>query len=261
MTLVVGVLCTDGIVVGADGAATFSTAVGQPTVLQPVKKLSKIGNAHVVATSGPVGLGQMVAGTINVLLQTGELANVTPSQATASLRQAMGQLIAAEMQYAVKAAPVLGSTATTTVLCSTILAGPIAGQLRLYQFGVTGQPEEASPDLPFVSVGSGQPLADPFLAFLRAIFWKQSQPTTAEGVFATVWTLQHAIRTNTGGVAEPVQLMTITGAPPSCVVKDFDEEELQETRQAVAEAEAYLGQFKTQPTEPVPTAPPNGGQP
>ncbi len=38
MTLIIGIKCSDGIVMGADGAATFAT-LGQPTIRQETKKL------------------------------------------------------------------------------------------------------------------------------------------------------------------------------------------------------------------------------
>ena len=43
MTLIVGIKCSDGIVVAADGAATLGS-FGQQTAKQPVKKLCFIGD-------------------------------------------------------------------------------------------------------------------------------------------------------------------------------------------------------------------------
>ena len=58
MTLIVGFKCSDGIVMGADGAATFGN-LGQGIIRQPIKKLEIIGNYTILGISGKVGLGQM----------------------------------------------------------------------------------------------------------------------------------------------------------------------------------------------------------
>ena len=57
MTLIIGIQCEDGIVLGADGAATLATSLGAGTVRQSVKKLTKIGQCIAIGTSGPVWSG------------------------------------------------------------------------------------------------------------------------------------------------------------------------------------------------------------
>ena len=54
MTLLVGVLCTDGVVIGSDSAATLGSGVLQ----SPVKKVYVVNDSILVATAGSVGLGQ-----------------------------------------------------------------------------------------------------------------------------------------------------------------------------------------------------------
>jgi 20S proteasome alpha/beta subunit len=230
--------------------------LGRPTVLQPVKKLNKIAESVITATSGPVGLGQRIAGIIGAQWTSGVLKTQSSTTAMTTIRQAIGPIIVTEIQYATQFMQLSGGASQSLAWCTTILAAPIEGRVRLYQFGPTGDPEEATPDLPFVALGSGQPLADPFLAFLRAIFWKQAQPSTSDGIFATVWALLHAIRTNPGGVAEPIQLMTLENSDGNYILKEIDEEDLQETRQAVTEAEEYLSHFERQAAQqPVPEPP------
>lgn len=239
---------------GADGAATLG-ALGQHTVLQPVKKLSVIADTAILGVSGSVGLGQRLGGIINKLWEDKKLRGAS-FEVMQSLRDGIGPMLKQEIVFAVEAAKLIGQAAAFPAAVSlTVLALPVQGALRLYQFDCTGAPEEATQHLPFVAIGSGQNLADPFLAFLREIFWKKSQPNTSEGVFAIVWSLLHAIRRNTGGVAEPIQLMTIKQEAGKIIIKEFDKDELEETRQAVTEAETYLSQFSRQKPTPVPTAP------
>ena len=55
MTLLVGVLCTDGVVIGSDSAATLESGVLQ----SPVKKVHVVNDSILVATAGSVGLGSV----------------------------------------------------------------------------------------------------------------------------------------------------------------------------------------------------------
>jgi 20S proteasome alpha/beta subunit len=63
MTAIVGILCKDGIVVGTDSSATFSTP-GIRTIEQPAKKLDVIENRIIVAGTGQIGLGQRFCGIV-----------------------------------------------------------------------------------------------------------------------------------------------------------------------------------------------------
>ena len=69
MTLIVGIKCVDGVVLGADSAATYGTAFQSTIKQQTSKKLSIIGGQIVLGVSGPVGLAQSYASEIDGLLQ------------------------------------------------------------------------------------------------------------------------------------------------------------------------------------------------
>ena len=57
MTAIVGVLCSDGVVVGSDSAATFASGI-QPTIEQETIKIDVINDRVIVAGSGLIGLHQ-----------------------------------------------------------------------------------------------------------------------------------------------------------------------------------------------------------
>src|SRR5258708_6022823 len=52
MTVLVGVLCQDGVVVGSDGSGTFSTSGNLPTIEQPVQKTFIVGDDVIFAATG-----------------------------------------------------------------------------------------------------------------------------------------------------------------------------------------------------------------
>jgi hypothetical protein len=250
---------------GADGAATLGTIFGQGTVLQPVKKLQNISNKLILGVSGSVGVGQRIAGVIGQMWDAHAFPNDMQSfEAMQAIRERLGPLLALEIKYAAEAAKMVGQQAAQAAsLTTTVLAIPIGVRAHLYSFGCTGEPEESTADLPFVTIGSGQNLADPFLAFLRTVFWKNNRvPNTGDGVFATFWALKHAIRRNTGGVADPIQMMKLQRDHGDFNVKELEPGELEEAEEAVKAAEEHLSQFdftKQATAPPPPTAPPVAG--
>jgi hypothetical protein len=95
-------------------------------------------------------------------------------------------------------------------LAGTIVAMKSAGELALFSFDEVCNPEGATADLPFVSVGSGQVLADPFLAHLKRVLWGDEQPSMALGALGVIWTLQHVIGVNPGGISPPLEVYQMT---------------------------------------------------
>jgi hypothetical protein len=103
-----------------------------------------------------------------------------------------------------------GGAASIEANHATAVALPIGESAHLVQFSTQCNAEEVTADLPFMSLGSGQTLADPFLAFLRRVFWPTDLPSLLDGQLAAVWTLDHVIRVNAGGVAGNIQLVVLT---------------------------------------------------
>ena len=256
MTLIVGIRARDGVVLGADGAATFGTA-SSSTIRQPVRKLSIVRGQAVVGVSGPVGLGQRIIAEIEEIWKSKGLANSTPPQAMTQLRQMVWEHIKMEIEVAAVAQKIPGTPAAMSAVSQTLVAIPCAGRACLFQFDPQGAPEEATEDLPFVAIGSGQTIADPFLAFLRRIFWRDRLPNLSEGVFATLWTLQHAIHTSPGGVSGPIQIVVAERSKKSAVVaRELSESELEEHREAIAHIEDSLMRRFAQPVETETKLPP-----
>lgn len=243
---------------GADGVATLG-ALGASTVRQPAKKLDILMNSVIVGVSGPVGLGQRIRGEVEALYQDRKLSNKKPFEAMTIMREILWKHVSMELQAAALAGQAIGNVATRSALCSTLIALPVAKSPCLFQFDQQCAPEEATSDLPFVAIGSGQQIADPFLALLRRVFWKDVSPSIADGVFATFWTLDHAIRTHPGGVAEPKQIAVLQRDNNNWSARELSPEELKEHEEAVAAAESSLANFRnelqqkgTQPEPPKP---------
>ena len=232
MTLIVGIRCRDGAVLAADGAATLG-AVGGTTIRQEVKKLKILKGGIVVGTSGPVGLGQRFAGELEECYANNELASKEPFQGMTLISERFRKHISIEQQAARGAVALLGGNANSAWLSASVVCLTVKKQLCLIEYDHNGTPEIKTKNIPFVTIGSGQFTADPFLAFLRKILWDDQLPTLGTGILSAAWTVQHAIETSPGGVAEPMQVVIVHEQTSTSQARELTDSELGEHRQII----------------------------
>jgi 20S proteasome alpha/beta subunit len=253
MTLIIGVRCKDGV-------ATVTNIQMQPTIQTPVKKkLQVIAGQVVIGVSGNVGLGQRFAKELEASWGRKEFVGKGSLEASAIIRAAVWRQLAPEVEIARQAAGAFGQAAINNVLTATAVAIPVSDVPCLFQFDHQGLPCEATEDLPLFAFGSGQMIADPFLAFLRRIFWRESFPTVAQAMLSTVWTLRHAILTNPGGVNNPIQIVTLRREGKGWCAKELQESEWGEHDQDIKDAEHALANFREllrRAEAPTPAPPP-----
>ena len=249
MTLIVGIKCTDGIVVGADGAATLGNATGTRTVIQPVNKLHILQDRIIMGVSGPVGLGQLYCARVESLWKDKKLGiSLTLPEVQKELCEAIQKDAMPALATAQASIPFLGQlgafSLASTVSLVALPVGGLTGKPELIQCAYNGQAEAATNDLPYIAIGSGQPIADPHLALLRRVFWPDKLPNIADGIFAAMWTLLHAIQVNTGGVAEPIQMAVLEKSKGNELrAHELSGQLVAEHRQHVKEAEEHLQSF------------------
>lgn len=226
MTLLVGILCTDGVVVAADSAMTFGMGASF-TIAHSARKIDIVSKAVIVAGTGQVGLGQRFKATVEKLWIDNKLKGDEHDRsrimATAALTDFQG-------------------TGAPPGKFGALVASPMSGnRFSLCEFAVADfQPElKTAAKCCYVSMGSGQALADPFLAFMRDVFWKNGPPTLKGGKFAAAWVMSHAIKYAPGFVAEPIDVAVLDKNGASLL----DENELQEHLAMVGESDEYLAGF------------------
>lgn len=242
MTLIIGFKCSDGLVVGADSGATMGDVSGLRTIMQPMTKLQLAADKAIVGVSGPVGLGQLYVDCVERIHT--EFRDKDISWICRRLRDEFRKDVEIALRMAAMAIQILGASARAGAITTTLVALAARDGPHLVQFDCECCPEVATKDLPFVSVGSGQLIADPFLAFLRRIFWKDRLPSVSEGIFAVNWTLEHAIDTAPGGLARPITIgeLKMEGTQPKARL--LSEDELQEHREMRTRAEAHIKEFE-----------------
>jgi 20S proteasome alpha/beta subunit len=246
MTVLVGVLCTDGVIVGSDSSATFGAAPSLSTIEQPIQKTFIVGDDVIFATTGAGGLGQRLEYILQVLQQQSQNWH---DQHHLQLALQISNSMLANMQRTFLQPGQMGA----------LVAFACQNAFHLCEFAVADfQPEMKTTTNWFVSMGSGQMITDPFFGLLRRTLFRHAQPTLAEGVLAACWALHNAIDLNTGGINGPVQLAVLRRSPDgsSFEARLLSKDELDEHRSAVQAVEAYLASYRQQLAQS-PTTPPS----
>ena len=195
MTILVGVLCKDGVVIGADSSATFATG-NIRTIEQPIQKIDIVAEQVIVAGTGQIGLGQRFVHQVSTAWTKNEF---------------KGEPIEACRTMCARGINDFAETKAPMGQFGALVAFPLKNKLNLCEFATTDfQPELKSERLWYVSMGSGQLIVDPFLGFMRKVFWTDGPPTHQDGIFAVTWALQHAIDLNPGGVNGPIRVAVLT---------------------------------------------------
>jgi 20S proteasome alpha/beta subunit len=175
MTAIVGVLCRDGVVIGTDSSATFASALGQPTIEQPTEKLQIVTGTVIIAGTGQVGLGQRFGHIVE--------------KAYADKVFVGGQHHTDVGKELCKRAIADFSSTSANKEYGALVGFPLGDKPYLCEFPSSDfQPEFKTEGIWYCSMGSGQPITDPFLAFMREVFWGRSLPTVQDATFAVTWT-------------------------------------------------------------------------
>lgn len=196
MTVLVGVLCKDSVVIGADSSATFSSGQ-QCTVEQQTKKLFILDEKVIVACTGAVGLGQRFCHIIQNLCD-GEM-----------FQKAQDHVQIAK-QICVSTITDFSQTSAPKGQFGALVAFPFKNKPYLVEFSIQDlQPEFKDEHLWYASLGSGQAIADPFLGLMRKVYCPESPPDLATGLFMTNWALCHVVEVNPGGIKDPLFMATL----------------------------------------------------
>ena len=234
MTLVVGVRCTDGVVVGTDSAVTFGSGQNH-TIEQPLQqKIDIIQNQIIIAGTGQLGLGQRFADVTEQHWKNRDFQEKSVID--------VGRMLARS------AIQDFFATGIKTGNYGALVAVSCRHKAELIEFAVNDfQPEVKTGDIWYASMGSGQPVADPLLGFMRKTFWGDSPPSRQDGVFAVTMVLKLGCEMAPTGVAEPIQI-AVLGPNPNDKGKlhafRLTKEELLEHEGNVESAIKYFSKYK-----------------
>ncbi len=232
MTAVVGVLCTDGIVIGTDGSVTFAQGP-HPTIEQPTEKLYVGPNNVIVAATGAAGHAQRFFSVSDRVFE--------------SIKEPLPPYLEVGKHLARHALDDFSFTHSNAEHFGALVGFPLGSECFLCEFSDGNfQPEFKDSGIWYVSMGSGQHITDPFLALMRDIFWKDDPPSLQDGKFAVTWALSHVIDVNPGGINYPIQISVLERAKdssPQFKARFIDNAELQEHHKNIDEAKKHLRQY------------------
>lgn len=243
----VGVRCSDGVVIGADSIATSSMGVNPLIHLQANSKIRIFDGKVIVAATGAVGYSQRLDVHVQEAMTGGVFNQAKLRECTANISR---RLLTDFEQSKVQFHPHHG------LGFGALIAAVHAGQPFLVEYDTAKfQPEIKEGNLFFVSMGSGQMLADPFLAFVARVLWDGKMPTVADAKFGVFWALKHAISLAPGGVGGPIIIATLQKSGVNWVAADMDEN--QELEEYISDLEKHIGSFAREaisetPAEPIP---------
>lgn len=256
MSLVIGIKCSDGVIVGADTAATVG-GLSQNTIRQSARKIHVIDDRAVVGSAGLVGLAQRYHGELTGLLQgEKDYTLLPPHRLMVALQQCLTDATHETMASLALARRFSELGTANSSLGGTLIAMKSAEGLALFSFDQVCNPEGATSDLPFVCVGSGAILADPFLAHVKRVLWNDEQPHMSLGLLSIVWTLNHVIGVNPGGITAPfdVYQMTLDGNGAVHIEK-LQRETLEGMESRIEDIEQRMREIATKPVEAPPKPP------
>jgi hypothetical protein len=230
MTAIVGLFCTDGVVIGADSSSTFSSGT-ENTIEQTTEKICVIEGRVIFAGTGEVGLNQRFEAVLQKLVSGG--LKGTPLEISKDIsRHAL-----MDFEYTGRK---VGGIGFGALVAFTVNHKPYLCECALQNF----QPEMKTNKHWFTSMGSHQKITDAFLGYLKDVFWPTGPPSLQDGVFAATWTLDHVITLNTGGINGPIRIATLENKDGKAKARLLDDPELAQHKQYVAEAKDHMRKFK-----------------
>lgn len=173
MTILVAVKCSDGIVVGADSIATSSAGITPVMQIESNDKIKIFEQSIIVAATGAVGYTQRLHMHVNAAIKASCFRNLDKFDLASNISK---RLLTDFQSSLVSNHPHHG------IGFGALVAACIKGHPYLIEYATNNfQPEFKEEKLFLVSMGSGQPLADPFLAFVSRVLWKNTLPDVQLG--------------------------------------------------------------------------------
>jgi hypothetical protein len=231
MTLLVGILCTDGIVIAADQAVTFGPDVQRATIQHAACKISIVADQVIIAMTGQVGLAQRY-----IDIFQSNWAQLAQAPTTDTLIHT--QLCSVAQQN-------FRSTGAPPHELGGLVGMARNGQLSLCEYLGQFQPEMKTGAVWFASTGSGQLMADAYLALVRDTLWQQKQPSLNLGILGAAWVMDRSIIAAPRYIGPPINIAVIAkndgGAYAARMLEQAD---VDEHLVAVRDSIRYLGDFK-----------------
>lgn len=149
-------------------------------------------------------------------------------------------IVEGAFKTAAVAAQILGPAAQGDCICSCLLATVFKDGQKVVEITPQISVEFLTPELSFLSMGSGKTAADPFLGSLKSIFWPHRLPTVREGALAAYWTIHLATELRVSGVGMGIDIFTLERSNDQWTARRLEDNETAEHDAFIASCEDAL---------------------
>jgi len=254
VSLIVGIRCTDSLVLAASGPATMPSEDGLPPARQWSKKLRVVGGQAVLGVTGHDGLAQEMALSLERSLAEPDERESADDVLRGKLRDALAAPVqrTVAIHRTLQGLPGFGITSNEYVISQSLLAIPFRNSLRLFLLDPECSVTEVTDELTCATIGSAKAIADPFLAFLRKVLWQDRLPDVALGELSAYWTILHVAETSPGALTFPIQLVVIRREEGGSIdIYERGERELSRIQLAIERGEEMIRKsLRTHPAGP-----------
>ncbi len=198
MTLALAFLCSDGIVFASDSMVTNFIS-DEPHTHRHGKKVHLLKNKQLFAYAGDRWLSDRIQNVIETTPVNLD-PNSHPINHTYAIRQnIVKDLASTQLQFPVSLEVLTTFSHNNNNYCCC--------------FDIEGQPKILNEQDYYMTIGTGSVLADPFLLFLIESFCPNGPPNVVNGIILGTWIIDHVVKTNPGGVGDPIQIMVLEKQP------------------------------------------------
>ena len=203
----------------------------QPTISQPLlQKIEIVDDRVILAGTGAVGLAQRFVDITEKAWETGYFKN----NSAIDVGRNLSQSTISDFR----------NTGVPAGQFGAIVAASIRGEATLIEFTLDlFQPEIKTSDNWYVSMGSGQQVADPLLGFIRTAFWGDRPPSCQDGVFAMAFVLKLGCAMAPFGVSGPIAVLN-RERKGKLAARRLSKEELFDHESYVTDAIEFFGSYK-----------------
>jgi 20S proteasome alpha/beta subunit len=244
MTVLVAIYCDDGIVIAGDQQATHGTVV-RPTVGTPIIKISTIkDNRGLFAFSGFTGIGQQIGADVERVINF----DVPYFAQVGQIQQSVHSVVMGFVQRA-QLLTQLGwyPDGRGEAICASLVAGNFADGLKLFEITPTGACDLINQSR-WTSIGSGQQNADPILAFLWDVYWKDRQLRVSEAILTAYWAVRATIEAKSFGVGFDVDVFVLEKIGEDFVGRQVSNEQLTDDDDFITRVKESMRAFRDELT-------------
>jgi len=222
MTIVVSILCTDGVVVAADSMVT--SVMGGTSLGHHKGRKIYTTEDTICAFAGDMGLGARFAAKAQCMFKGGIQASVGPLDRALKLSEKLTQ------KFQATCATGMGKSSTV----DAALAFRHDGKARCSIF-YDLQPQILDEIRFYASLGTGALSTDSFLRFLTDVYCQNEPPSVNKARFLACWAVQHAIETAPGGVSGPIRMAVFEKKSSSDTLKaeELSKKDVEEHQQNI----------------------------